>query len=405
MPQHDFQSVNYDFFPVVVAQPAPPPSLVGLRAEMIGDVAPPLVADAWNSLAHDVPFRRWDWNQAWARHFGSMITRPWVISVRDQLNRLVGVAPWRLTRSRLRGRVVSFLGSGEVCSDYLSLLAAAEHRQAVAHTLVEWLSGPAAKEWDLLEFDGVAADDPAMGALLEALAERGYTKQTFQPCSAWRLELPGTWNEYLDCLSRSRRDKVRQLTRKLLDTGLCVPKLAKTESEMEFGWRVLCDLHQRRRQSLGEPGCFASPRFAAFHEEVVRRLFADGKLRLHWIEYEGKPVAAEYGITGGSVVYAYQCGLDPDHPKLKAGWLNTIASLKLAIEQGFRGFDWLRGDEPYKASWRATPRPLVTVTVVGRGAGARMRHKLFSAGQRARRWLSCHTRRKPAHCDSAEATE
>ncbi len=405
MAQHDIQTVNYDFFPVVAAQPASPPTLEGLRAEVIGGVAPPLEAEAWNSLAGGVPFRQWDWNQAWARHYGSMNARPWVATVRDHQNRLIGVAPWRLTRSQLRGRVVSFLGSGEVCSDYLSILAATEHRQAVAHTLAGWLSGPAADQWDLLEFDGVEADDPAMLALFDELAKRGYTIQSRQPCSAWRLELPRTWNEYLDCLSRSRRDKVRQLTRKFLDTGLCVPKLAKTESEMEFGWRVLCDLHQRRRQSLGQPGCFASPRFAAFQEEVVRQLFADGKLRLHWIEYEGKPVAAEYGITGGSVVYAYQCGLDPEHPKLKAGWLNTIASLNRAIEQGFRGFDWLRGDEPYKASWRATPRPLVTVTVAGRGAGARIRHKLVTAGQRARHWLNRRINRKPSPCDSAEPTE
>jgi CelD/BcsL family acetyltransferase involved in cellulose biosynthesis len=334
-----------------------------------------------------------------------MSAEPLVLSVRDERGRLVGLAPWRLTRSRLRGRVISFLGSGEVCSDYLSLLAAPEHRQAVARTIADWLSGPAADRWDLLQFDGVEASDPAMLALVDALRKRGHAVESRQPCSAWRLELPGSWDKYLECLSRSRRDKVRQLTRKYLDKNVCVPKLAETESQMEFGWRVLCDLHQRRRQSLGEPGCFASPQFAAFQEEVAHALFAAGNLRLHWIEYEGKPVAAEYGITGGSVIYAYQCGLDPDYAKLKAGWINTIASLRLAIDQGFRSYDWLRGDEPYKASWRATPRPLASVTVAGRHLGARMRHKLLTAGELARDWMNRHMQRKPTTCDSAEKSE
>ncbi len=406
MPQHDFQSVSNDFFPVVVALPTPLPSLDDLKvAQVTGGVAPAVTREAWDVLGGGVPFRSWDWNLSWARHYCLMSARPWVLAVRDGQGKLVGLAPWQMNRSRLRGRVVSFLGSGEVCSDYLSLLAAPEHRESVARTVAEWLSGPAAEQWDLLQFDGMEATDPAMLALVEALRERGHTVESRQPCNAWRLELPDSWAQYLECLSRSRRDRVRQLTRKYLDKNVCVPKLAKTESEMEFGWRVLCDLHQRRRQSLGEPGCFASPRFAAFQEEVVRRLFAEGKLRLHWIEYEGKPVAAEYGIIGGSVVYAYQCGLDPDYAKLKAGWLNTIASLRLAIEQGFRSYDWLRGDEPYKASWRAAPRPLASVTVAGRHLGARMRHKLLTAGENARDWWNRRTQPKPVTCDSAESSE
>ena len=62
------------------------------------------------------------------------------------------------------------------------------------------------------------------------------------------------------------------------------------------GYRIVTDLHQRRRRSLGQPGCFAAPRFAGFHAEVSRRFHELGMLRLAWTEMEGRPVAAQNTI-------------------------------------------------------------------------------------------------------------
>ena len=100
---------------------------------------------------------------------------------------------------------------------------------------------------------------------------------------------------------------------------------------------------------------------------------AAGKLRLSWLELDGAPIAIEYSFTGGDTVYYYQGGFDPAVSKLGPGWLMTALSMRAAIAEGYRYFDFLRGDEPYKASWNATPRPLVERRVAGRrpdGAGA-----------------------------------
>src|SRR5207244_453594 len=81
------------------------------------------------------------------------------------------------------------------------------------------------------------------------------------------------------------------------------------------------------------------------------------RLRLHWLELDGRPVAAEYHIAGEDIVYAYQSGIEPEVLHEEPGHLAAIATLQLAIAQGYRAFDFLRGDEPYKAHWRAQPRP------------------------------------------------
>jgi CelD/BcsL family acetyltransferase involved in cellulose biosynthesis len=149
---------------------------------------------------------------------------------------------------------------------------------------------------------------------------------------------------------------------------------------------VLVELHQKRRRSLSQRGCFASPRFTAFHREMTATLLASGRLRMLWTELDGRPVAAEYGFVGGQTVYYYQGGFEPELADQQPGWLSFAASLKLAIEEGYRCYDFLRGDESYKASWRATARPLVRVRIVGRRRSARLRYSTTRACSRMKLW-------------------
>src|SRR5437762_1360193 len=81
---------------------------------------------AWNALAGGVPFREPLWLTTWWKHFGEQTTwlggatQLFVIAVETE-GRLVGLAPWYLEVRPLQERVLHWLGSGMVCSEYLSL--------------------------------------------------------------------------------------------------------------------------------------------------------------------------------------------------------------------------------------------------------------------------------------------
>ena len=62
-------------------------------------------------------------------------------------------------------------------------------------------------------------------------------------------------------------------------TSRAVLRTVENCGQLDPAMDVLIDLHQKRRQMLGEPGCFASPRFTAFHREVARRLLLAGQLQ------------------------------------------------------------------------------------------------------------------------------
>jgi CelD/BcsL family acetyltransferase involved in cellulose biosynthesis len=344
------------------------------------------LAGDWNRLAGDVPFRRPDWLEPWWRHYRLPDWELFVLVVEDAASRVVGLAPWYLASTPGQGRVLRFLGSGEVCSEYLTVSSQAGMERATATALAEWLSGEASDDWDLLELSPVESGDPGLKELVAQFAERGHTVHQRPGMDCWRIELPSSWDEYLEMLSSSRRKKIRQSLRRDFDTGKAQTHLLTSSADVERCFEMFVDLHQRRRRSLGQPGCFASRKFSEFHREIIRRFLALSKLRLMWTQFEGRPVAAEYDLVGGEVVYYYQTGIDPDLADLNPGSLEMIGSLKGAIEQGYRSFDFLRGDEAYKASWGALPRPMVETRIVARRSMARLRHAAWLAREGVRVW-------------------
>lgn len=171
-----------------------------------------------------------------------------------------------------------------------------------------------------------------------------------------------------------------------MDSGRGTVHRVETEDELRRGFEVLIDLHQKRRRSLSQPGCFTSRRFTEFHREVAGRFLALGKLRLLWTELDERPMSADYGFVGGDTVYYYQGGFEPELASESPGWVSLAVSLWLAIEEGYRNYDFLRGDESYKTSWQAVARPLVRVRVVGRGASARARWATSRGCVAAKKW-------------------
>jgi len=350
----------------------------------------------WNDLAAGMPFRSWDWLATWWKHYGTAArghvgNQPpndrqlYLLAVYGEENysngngerELIGIAPWYLDRSIVTGKVLRWLGSGEVCSDHLSLVCHPENQEHVAAAVADALTHTC-DDWDRLDLDAVDADDGAVSALATQLEMREclVSRQAADAC--WVLDLPSSWDDYLASVSKSHRKQLRQLDRQVLETERVEWHSATGSADFDVAWNVLVDLHQRRRQSLGEPGCFASRTFHAFHREVSGCLLERGQLRLSWLTLDGQPAAAEYQFADGRTTYAYQSGLDPDRLADQPGRLSTILCVRAALNEGHARFDFLRGNEPYKAHWRAEPRATWNYRIVPNRRLARLRGRVLS---------------------------
>lgn len=350
--------------------------------------------EAWDQLAGDMPMRCWDWHAAWWRYYGNH-KQLLVLVVIDDAQQVQAIAPWFVEKVPARGRVVRPLGTGEICSDYQTILTRPETRQEAIEALAAWLLDQQREQsarWDLLELENILLDDPAQSLLCELLSEGEALVHRSPALQCWRLQLPVDWETYLSELSKSHRKQVRRFVNRVLETPRATVHTVQTVDEVTPAMDILIDLHQRRWESLGESGCFASPRFTAFHRHMAQVMQKRGQLRLHWVEVDGTPIAAEYHFAGSGdapdshAIYGYQAGVDPTRMDEEPGRLAAIATLQLAIAEGFNVFDFLRGDEPYKAHWRAEPLATCNVRIVPPRAAARVRDNLWQAGRRMKAW-------------------
>jgi hypothetical protein len=367
------------------------------------------LATEWNGLASS-PFHSWEWLATWWKHYGVANYRQRVGSAASATEasgerrlsvlaiyddnctgesggpQLIGVAPWYLDRTLVKGNVLRWLGDGEVCTDHLSLICRPDDRTRVASEVAEALTTDW-DDWDRIELGGIDADDDALVTLFAQLQDRECVVSQREGDSCWVLELPASWDDYLASISKSHRKQLRQLERRVIEAGRTEWHRVNTADELAAAWPVLVDLHQRRRISLGEPGCFASQSFQDFHREVAELLLARDQLRISWLELDSVPAAAEYHFADATTTYAYQGGVDPDRLQEEPGRLSTILCLQRAIEEGNSRFDFLRGDEPYKAHWRAEPKATYDYCIVPNRRLAKIRGRVINLSGSVKNWV------------------
>ncbi|MCA9259801.1 MAG: GNAT family N-acetyltransferase [Planctomycetales bacterium] len=330
----------------------------------------------WDRLAGDVAFRQFAWCRAWWNAYANERRQLAIMVCRDESARIVGIAPFVREASWQRGVALCLLGGGEACGDRLSLLVEPGCESQVVAALCEALHAwRDAWGWDCIYLDGVEADDPLTAALADRMAQSGAHLASRNDAARWAFPLPDTYEGYVAGLGKRMRRFVRQTQRDLerSDYGLEVRR-PSSPHETSAMFAQLVELHGMRWQEDDQSGAFASPYFKKFLSEVAQSWFANGSLRLFVLSLDGEPAAAAIGVRTGEVFSAFLLGRNPKFDDVRPGWMLNLAMIASAIDEGANQFDFLRGDEEYKARLGAQPvaQRRLTITAPGPVNGVRV---------------------------------
>jgi CelD/BcsL family acetyltransferase involved in cellulose biosynthesis len=357
---------------------------------------------AWRQLlarsSSDEPTLSPLWLSTWWRVFGQDGGRNLRFVLFFEGVRLVGMAPLLARRHwYLPGipfRRLEWLASGEpeaeeIGSDYLGVIA--EHGkeaavvEAFAAALVKGELGP----WDELVLPAMNAESPAAPLLARALAEAGIATTCEKAASCPYIALPASFEQYLASLTSAGRYLLTRSLRDLDEWAKGDLELhdVRNSSELDQGKQILKRLHGERWGAEGRSGAFVSPRFAAFHDEVMPLLLAAGALELLWLTVRGDPIAIVYNIVWNGKVYFYQSGRKIDVPKgVRPGIVIHAHAIRRAIAAGRREYDFLGGASRYKVQLATAARPLLRVRAV-RSPRLELAHSTAERGFDGARWL------------------
>ena len=343
-----------------------------------------------------------EWLIPWWKHFGGGRELQ-VIAVREA-GALVGLLPLFTERVRLGGvaaRRLALLGDGATGCDYLDALALPRREAAVLEAA---LQAAFALPWDLCELDGMLRESPTTllladrhppGSRSAAPDSAGAASSGPRRDDAVRREaqlrfvcpyipLRGTYEEYLAGLGR--RENLKRREKWLLRQPGFEVAVASTPAGAPAALETFFELHRARWAAEGGSDGLADARFEAFHRDAVANLAAAGMLRLYTLSCARRAVASVYGVVFQGRFLYYQSGADPLWARSSAGLVLLARTVKDAFAAGLSEFDFLRGDESYKAQWKRAERWTVRVQLF-RGTRGSICHATSRAATAARSGL------------------
>jgi CelD/BcsL family acetyltransferase involved in cellulose biosynthesis len=300
----------------------------------------------WNDLVHrsccDTIFSTWEWQSTWWQHLGEGDLV--LLGFRGDGGHLVGIAPLFHTKAE-DGRSTLFLVGCRDVSDYLDLIVERGQEDAVYNAFLDYLEGEA-PQWDVVDLCNIPQDSQTFVRLRELAEGRGYQTLVEVEDVCPIIDLPATWDEYLDGLDKKQRHEVRRKLRRA-DGGADVRfVIVGPEHDLRAEMGAFIDLHQK---STPEKDDFMDPQMQGFFYDVSRVLQAQGWLQLVFVEIDGQKAASLLCFDYGDAILVYNSGYDPmQFSHLSPGIIVTVRSIEHAIELGRSKFDFLRGDEVYK---------------------------------------------------------
>lgn len=354
----------------------PVTELPGLRAE-------------WNGLLGrsraNTPFLTWEWMSLWWRHYGQGLV-PFLLACRDGAGRLVGIAPLAISRPRAGGviplRRLGFLGSNEVCSDYLDFPAEPGCEREVVERFLEFILARQSS-WDLLSLSSVPESSPTLSVITERARALGMRLHPHEHSTCAYISWNGRWEEFLATRPKSLRRHLRQQMKRLTAEGDVRLSWVEEPAALPSAFERFVAMRRRRWRHRGS---FGSEKFLAFHSDVSRAFLENGWLDLSELRVGERVVAMRYAFRYDGRIFGYLPAFDLDWAKFGVG----IMALALCIEQALgagREFNLLRGISPHKLRWATGTRQNRGLEIGARHGRGRVAWVSARAEDRARRSL------------------
>jgi CelD/BcsL family acetyltransferase involved in cellulose biosynthesis len=187
-------------------------------------------------------------------------------------------------------------------------------------------------------------------------------------------------------LGRGTNYKIRRSRRRLEEAhGPLRIDWAATLDEAEDIFAEMVALHLARWDRSAAPAKFASPRFHAFHRDLVRRLFPRGGIALVRVSAGEVTVGCDYSLIERGRMLAYQWGLRQfEDTLISPGLVTAAVVMQAALERGLDEYDWLAGDVFYKRQLSTTTRQLIWAELP-HGPRGHLIEQLIRARRSARR--------------------
>jgi CelD/BcsL family acetyltransferase involved in cellulose biosynthesis len=304
------------------------------------------IYDIWQKLYEDSTtapiFSSPEWSKVWWQRFGKGDELYLGVVRRDA--RVLGVAPLQK-----KGETASFIGSLDVC-DYLDFVVRAGNEDTFFRELLDSLKAAGILR---LYLATLRPESTVRSSLINIAPKYKWKVECSQEDVTVELDLPPSWDEYLQLLSGKQRHELNRKLRRLNEEGDLDHRTVTDANPSDIATFL-----RLFRDSRQDKAAFLTEQMESFFRSIARAMAEQNLLRLNILELNNKAVAATMCFDYKDTVYLYNSGYEPDYGWLSVGVVSKALCIRAAIERHKKHFDFLKGDEAYKYHLGGQETPL-----------------------------------------------
>lgn len=265
-------------------------------------------------------------------------------------------------RTRKINRFVSvtdFVSSGGNWSDHSGFLCTPEDSGPAISAFALFFKKSI--HWDSLSLNEIA--DPRTVFFLNSFKTRNFQIIDLKPTECPYMELPETWSRYCEEIIPKKVYKDISYNNRRIQRETGFRETPANSDNLMDSVEVFINLYRKRRKPTS---VLMVDRF----REILPRCFKEDSLRLNIIWDHDKPMAAYSGFLDkkNGTFLLYSTAFDEDYGKLSPGSVIVSESVKFAIENGFKVYDFGRGTEQYKYTLGAKDRFNANMVIIRNNA-------------------------------------
>ncbi len=299
----------------------------------------------WNNIyasdPHTQIFLSWSWLRGWLE----FVPNEWyILAIRPKPD-LPYIAFFPLAMRSFQWANLNVYRALQTCAhpvaDYTGFICEPEYEQDAIKSFALYIDREL--QWDIFHFKDI--QDPRLDIFVKHFSESEFEVIIEPGTTCPYISLPNEWEEYLqNFISRKPRKNLRNSLNKIEKNSDFTFSSIQVDN-LENQITVLLNLWQIKWGQQSEL-------VLNTYRNVFRRCAKNNSLWIDILWDKEIPVAATgiYVERDKSVIYGQVTGFNPEYSKLSPGRVMMAYSIKKAIENKFKLYDFLRGDLDYKIS-------------------------------------------------------
>lgn len=310
--------------------------------------------DVWSQALlmskKDNLFLTLEWLSTWWKHFGE--DKKSLLLILKEGDDVIAIAPLMYSKYRknfLEIGLIQFMGTW--LSDYGDFILVKDEEKCL-NLIFEFLEN-CRIQWNVMDLRGFPEESSTIGLLQKVAKERGYPL-IMKECSCQSISLNHSWNDYWNQLRVPMRRQVRRdLKNAMKAHSVDIVFDQNLHESIRFFFETYTKwLAQRKGQST----LFDIPfeRVRKFLTDFILVSAERGWLDMSSLRLDHVPVSSYLGFIYDKTYYLYMSSWDPSYSHYGIGHIHLMNLIRRSINLGLYRFDFLRGDDYYKARWNTS---------------------------------------------------